>query len=350
MYKKSGFESARDNELARVLKKQDLIETKATGVKLKPADQNFLDKYGSELTEDEETLIARAEDIGKNAADYLKAEAAKKVADTKTTEITLQKTVREETEDKFTKGLKKAVKTRKENAEFASKLAFQNAKESTKEKILSDEFSKAVKQLDVEKAGYESVGITEAEFKKLVSKAENQRLNFFLNEIEESKIDVDDFSGLHEGMKGDWDPRIEKPITGTGVSSTVAQRVVDKLKLPKGLKVLVLEKLTPTLRGAIANSGYTDTQIDGLRGGVMPDGTVFVVANNHANIKDVERTLAHEITGHLGAEAVLGQAGMDALAKKVIAQNGSVMKLADKLGVGEDALAAYMAAKQAGKS
>jgi hypothetical protein len=370
LYKKSKFESARDNELARVLKKQDLIETKATGVKLKPADQNFLDKYGSELTEDEETLIARAEDIGKNAADYLKAEAAKKVADTKTTEITLQKTVREETEDKFTKGLKKAVKTRKENAEFASKLAFQNAKESTKEKILSDEFSRAVKELDAEKAGYEAVGLTAAEFKNLVTKAESQfvgadivekgrktskkdRLEFkeaWNDEVNDAGIDFDDFKGLHEGMKGDWDPRIEKPITGAGVSSSVAQRVVDKLKLPKGLKVLVLEKLTPTLRGAIAKGGYTDTEIDGVRGGVMPDGTVFVVANNHADIKDVERTLAHEITGHLGVEGVLGQAGMDALARKVISQNGSVSALADKLGVGEDALAAYMAAKQAGKS
>lgn len=350
LYKKSGFESARDNELARVLKKQDLIETKATGAKLKPAEQNFLDKYGSELTEAEETLIKKAEALGKGAKGYIESKETERKQQVAETEGRLQKSLSEEAQDKFAKGLKKAAKVRKDNAEFAAKLAFQNAKESTKEKILSDEFSKAVKQLDVEKAGYEAVGLTEAEFKKLTRKAEEQRLNFFLNEIEESKIDMDDFSGLHEGMKGNWDPRIEKPITGTGVSSTVAQRVVDKLKLPKGLKVLVLEKLTPTLRGAIAKSGYTDTEIDGLRGGVMPDGTVFVVANNHANIKDVERTLAHEITGHLGAEAVLGQAGMDALAKKVIAQNGSVMGLADKLGVGEDALAAYMAAKQAGKS
>jgi hypothetical protein len=370
LYKKSGFESQRDNELARVLKKQDLIETKATGAKLKPADEKFLEKNGQELTEDEETLIAQAKTLGKNAADYLKAEASKKVADTKATELTLQKTVSEETEDKFTKGLKKAVKTRKENAEFASKLAFQNAKESTKEKILSDEFSKAVKELDAEKAGYEAVGLTEAEFKNLVTKAESQfigadivekgkktnkkdRLEFkeaWNDEVNDAGIDFDDFKGLHEGMRGDWDPRIEKPITGEGVSSSVAQRVVDKLKLPKGLKVLVLEKLTPTLRGAIAKGGYTDIEIDGVRGGVMPDGSVFVVANNHADIKDVERTLAHEITGHLGVEGVLGQAGMDALAKKVISQNGSVSALADKLGVGEEALAAYMAAKQAGKS
>jgi hypothetical protein len=334
LYKKSAFESARDNELARVLKKQDLIETKATGAKLKPAEQNFLDKYGSELTEDEEALIKKAEALGKDAAGYIESKETERKQQVAETERKLQKPLSEE--EKF------------ERSPAGKRVEL--AKGRAKEKILSDEFSKAVKQLDVEKAGYESVGITEAEFKKLVSKAEEQRLNFFLNEIEESKIDMDDFSGLHEGMKGDWDPRIEKPITGAGVSSTVAQRVVDKLKLPKGLKVLVLEKLTPTLRGAIAKGGYTDAEIDGVRGGVMPDGTVFVVANNHADIKDVERTLAHEITGHLGVEGVLGQAGMDALAKKVIAQNGSVAKLADKLGVGEDALAAYMAAKQAGKS
>lgn len=287
---------------------------------------------------------------GIEAESELAAKAQEKVIETKKAESTLQKTIREEAEENFKKGLKEASKARAENAEFKRKLALQNAKESTKEKILSDEFKKAVKQLDIEKEGYESVGLTEAEFKKLTTKAEEQRLNFWLNEVEDAKIDFDDFKGLHEGMQGDWDPRIEKPITGEGVSSSVVQRAVDKLKLPKGLKVIVLEKLTPTLRGAIAEGGYTDTEIDGVRGGVMPDGTVFIVANNHADIKDVERTLAHEITGHLGVEGVLGQAGMDALAKKVIAQNGSVSALADKLGVGEEALAAYMAAKQAGKS
>lgn len=271
---------------------------------------------------------------GIEAESALVTEAQEKELKTRTAEFNLQKPLSEE--EKFAK------------TPAAKRLEFAKGRE--KEKILSKEFKRAVKELDVVKEGYESVGLTEAEFKKLTTKAEEQRLNFWLNEVEDAKIDFDDFKGLHEGMQGDWDPRIEKPITGEGVSSSVAQRVVDKLKLPKGFKVIVLEKLTPTLRGAIAEGGYTDTEIDGVRGGVMPDGTVFIVANNHADVKDVERTLAHEITGHLGVEGVLGQAGMDALAKKVIAQNGSVAKLADKLGVGQEALAAYMAAKQAGKS
>lgn len=271
---------------------------------------------------------------GVEAEGVLTSEAQEKELKTRTRELKLQKPLSEE--EKFAK------------TPAAKRLEFAKGRE--KEKLLSREFKKAVKELDAVREGYEAVGITEAEFKKFVTKAEQQKLNAWENEIEDAKIDFDDFKGLHEGMQGDWDPRIEKPITNEGVSSSVVQRVVDKLKLPKGLKVLVLEKLTPTLRGAIADGGYTDTEIDGVRGGVMPDGTVFIVANNHADTKDVERTLAHEITGHLGVEGVLGQAGMDALAKKVIAQNGSVAKLADKLGVGEEALAAYMAAKQAGKS
>jgi len=271
---------------------------------------------------------------GIEAEGEIVAKEQEKVIATKTAELKLQKPLSEE--EKFAK------------TPAAKRLEFAKGRE--KEKLLAKEFRKATKELDVEKEGYEAAGITEAEFTKLTRRAEEQRLNFWLNEVEDAKIDMDDFKGLEEGMRGDWDPRIEKPITGAGVSSSVAQRIVDKLKLPKGLKVIVLEKLTPTLRGAIAEGGYTDTEIDGVRGGVMPDGTVFIVANNHADTKDVERTLAHEITGHLGVEGVLGQAGMDALAKKVIAQNGSVAKLADKLGVGEEALAAYMAAKQAGKS
>ena len=275
---------------------------------------------------------------GIEAESELIAEAQEKVIATKTTELKLQKPLTED--EKFAK-----TTAGKNQAE-----RIKQAKGREKEKILAKEFKKALDENNLVEAGYKAVGITEVEFKKLTRRAEEQRLSFWLNEAEDAKVDFDDFKGLEEGMRGDWDPRIEKPITGPGVSSSVTQRIVDNLKLPKGLKVIVLEKLTPTLRGAIAEGGYTDTEIDGVRGGVMPDGTVFIVANNHADTKDVERTLAHEITGHLGVESVLGQAGMDALAKKVIAQNGSVMKLADKLGVGEDALAAYMAAKQAGKS
>ena len=169
-------------------------------------------------------------------------------------------------------------------------------------------------------------------------------------EASDTGLNLGDFADVFKGMRSDFDPRIEKPHGGVGLTRDAVKSHIKSVTLPKGLKIKVLSKLTPTLRGAGLKSGFTEADLDGLRGGVMPDGTVFIVADAHANIKDLNATLAHEITGHLGVENTLGQAGMDALAKKVIAQNGSVAKLADKLGVGEEALAAYMAAKQAGKS
>ena len=151
-------------------------------------------------------------------------------------------------------------------------------------------------------------------------------------------------------MRGDWDPRIEKPITGEGVDQYAAQKHIDSKKLPKGLMVMTLARLTPTLRGMAAKQGLTEEQINGIRGGVLPNGVVFFVSENHADLKDLDRTIAHEITGHLGVEGVLGQDGMNALAKQVAKQKGGVFGLADKLGVSEEASAAYMAAKLSGKS
>jgi tetratricopeptide (TPR) repeat protein len=77
---------------------------------------------------------------------------------------------------------------------------------------------------------------------------------------------------------------------------------------------------------------------------------VFFVAENHADAKDFARTIAHEITGHLGIETTIGEAGMKALVNKINSQMGGVMALADKLGVGQDAQAAYNAAKRIGKT
>jgi len=222
-------------------------------------------------------------------------------------------------------------------------------KKAIEEKILSDAFQKAVKGVNYEAEGIRRAGLTPSEFKALTTKAEKQQLNAWENETVDADVPMDDFKEVYEGMRYDFDPRIEKAHGGVGLTKTAVQAHIKSVRLPKGLKLIVISKLTPTLRGAGLKQGFTEADLDGLRGGVAPNGTVFIVADAHANIKDLNATLAHEITGHLGVENTLGQAGMDALARKVASQEGGVFKLADKLGVGEDALAAYMAAKRAGK-
>jgi hypothetical protein len=166
-------------------------------------------------------------------------------------------------------------------------------------------------------------------------------------EARDAGISREDFEFVERGLMFGFKARSEPAITGTGLTQDATQAVVDKVKLPKGLKLTVLSKLTPSLQTAIKNNGYDPATV---KGGVLPDGSVFIVAENHADVKDVQRTIAHEVTGHLGVESLIGEAGMDALAKRVAKQEGGVMGLAEKLGVQEEALGAYMSAKQSGKS
>jgi len=222
-------------------------------------------------------------------------------------------------------------------------------KKAIEEEVLSDAFQKALKGVNYEAEGIRRAGLTPSEYKALTTKAEKQQLNAWENETTDADVPMDDFKEVYEGMRYDFDPRIEPAHGGVGLTKAAVQAHIKSVSLPKGLRLIVISKLTPTLRGAGLKQGLTEADLNGLRGGVAPNGTVFIVADAHANIKDLNATLAHEITGHLGVEQTLGQAGMDALARKVASQEGGVFKLADKLGVGEEALAAYMAAKRAGK-
>lgn len=148
-------------------------------------------------------------------------------------------------------------------------------------------------------------------------------------------------------FKGDIDFRVEAVATGERLDAAAAQAVVDKIKVPKGLHIKLFKSLPKTIYDKARSQGLSSAEIDGIRGGVMPDGSVFIVADAHVDVKDLNRTIAHELIGHLGVEGVLGDAGMNALIKK-IGDRSKVMALADKLGVGEEAGAAYAAVKRVG--
>lgn len=160
-------------------------------------------------------------------------------------------------------------------------------------------------------------------------------------------VKFDDYEFVRQGLAFGFKARVESAKTGAGLSQDAANAVIAKVKVPKGLKIVVVNKLSGNLRDAVVAQGMNP---DNVRGGVMPNGGVFIVAENHTDAKDLQRTLAHEITGHLGVEGVLGESGMNALIKKITSQYGSVFKLADQLGVGQDALSAFNAAKRIGKT
>lgn len=66
------------------------------------------------------------------------------------------------------------------------------------------------------------------------------------------------------------------------------------------------------ISAAMAAQGL-DPLTDSVKGGVLPNGTVFVVVNAHDSMLDLEQTIAHELIGHYSVETLLGRSGMEKL-------------------------------------
>ena len=167
-------------------------------------------------------------------------------------------------------------------------------------------------------------------------------------ELRQSDLSAEDFGDLFSGLNSNnWEARTDKAHGGEGINHAEAKAIIGGVSKPKGLKLMVVKEATPILRKIIEASGHNP---DEVRGGVLPDGTVFVITKNHADAIDLKKTMAHEITGHLGVEGVLGDEGVRALVNKIAKQEGGVFGLAEKLGVRDDAEKAHAAALNSGKT
>ena len=166
-------------------------------------------------------------------------------------------------------------------------------------------------------------------------------------EAAEAGVRRSDYMDMLDGLERGFSPREEEAISGKGIDKAEIEKLLSKIKMPKGLKVQVIDTIPAGMADIIRSKGYDPI---GIKGWVVENGTVTIVADRHKNTKDAEETIAHELIGHVGVEGILGKDGMQALAKKVIAQEGGVMDLALKLGVHKDAMKAYVAALKSGET
>lgn len=163
-------------------------------------------------------------------------------------------------------------------------------------------------------------------------------------EARDAGVSREDFEFVQRGLGFGFKAREEAAPTATGnVSQADVKKELAKIKLPKGLKIVVFDKLGGALAEKISAAGHDPKKV---RGGVLPDGTVIFVAENHTDLNDVKETIAHELIGHVGVENMLGEAGMKALAKQIQKTENSVFELAKKLGVFDDVLATYANARR----
>lgn len=80
------------------------------------------------------------------------------------------------------------------------------------------------------------------------------------------------------------------------------------------------------------------------KGLILPDGSLTVIGDTHANLRDLEETIAHEVIGHYGVEGMLGAKGVQELTDKIFETDGLVYRVAEALGVWDEVRATEQSA------
>ena len=89
-------------------------------------------------------------------------------------------------------------------------------------------------------------------------------------------------------------------------------------KLPNNVKLVYAAnpgKIPMSLLKRMSEEGV-DPTIGMVQGAVFSDGTVLVVGDQHADLKDLEATVFHELVGHYGIDTIIGIPRLQAYANK----------------------------------
>ena len=97
-------------------------------------------------------------------------------------------------------------------------------------------------------------------------------------------------------------------VTGSGISRSVLDRSLQPF-LAKGYKIVVEE--TPPATAPDAKGGITD------------DGTIYLYRSMISDRADLLRVLRHELVGHLGMRAVVGEGNWDSIKRAVLSSTDS---------------------------
>jgi hypothetical protein len=144
--------------------------------------------------------------------------------------------------------------------------------------------------------------------------------------------------------------RVEAEPVLNPIAEAEGKAIADKFasKLPKDVKFIYAPTLSQApvkYLKALANAGV-NVETSSVKGGVLPDGTIVVIGDQHTDALDLEKTLIHEAVGHYGVDVVLGPQGMMDLTKAIRTTEGGIYGMAKALGVEEDVLASATAWEQ----
>ena len=107
---------------------------------------------------------------------------------------------------------------------------------------------------------------------------------------------------------------------GGAVDAKQAADFMEKVqsKLPENVKMVYAAnpgKIPVALLKRMSDEGIDPTEAM-VQGAVFSDGTVLVVGDQHADLKDLEATVFHELVGHYGIDTIIGIPRLQAYANK----------------------------------
>lgn len=107
---------------------------------------------------------------------------------------------------------------------------------------------------------------------------------------------------------------------GGTIDAKIASDFMEKLqsKLPANVKLVYAAtpgKIPMSLLKRMSEEGIDPTTAM-VQGAVFRDGTVLVVGDQHADLKDLEATVFHELVGHYGIDTIIGIPRLQAYANK----------------------------------
>jgi hypothetical protein len=164
---------------------------------------------------------------------------------------------------------------------------------------------------------------------RLVTSSPESRKETEAEGLREKRRMFRDFQSAIDDEKNQTAYRLREGDTSKTVDSADAQKVIDGLKLPENVKFVYAAttgKIPVRLLNMMAAEGV-DPNEGMVQGAVFSDGTVLVVGDQHADVTDLEKTIAHEIIGHYGVDTVIGLDKLNAYAKKT-----DVIALAEEIG------------------
>ena len=115
-------------------------------------------------------------------------------------------------------------------------------------------------------------------------------------------------------------------------------------KLPEGVKFEyadTAEKLPDYVKAEVGADNLAD-----MKGAVLKDGTIVAIGDRHVDLQDFQSTLAHESIGHYAVDRLLGKKGLVDLGRKIEAQDGGIIRMAQEMGVLTDVMKAIQDARR----